>query len=105
MSRPIRSIMTARQTISTLRKRGWVIQGPVSDYLDDDLPPPDLDDVKVMGYRVKSPKMVKSYHTAKPMTIKAMGELEKWVLAGGTFSWGEGDPYPGPVPRWGRPHI
>jgi len=74
-------------TIATLRARGWVITGPHSDYLDDDLPPADLPDVKVRGYRVKSPKMKKSYHTAEPMTIHAMERLEKWVLAGATFSY------------------
>lgn len=91
--------MTITQTLSTLRARGWVIKGPKSDYLDDDLPPPDLPDTKVMGYRVKSPKMKKSYHTSKPMTLKNIQKLETWVLAGAKFSWGEGSAYDGPASR------
>lgn len=86
--------MTPSKTISHLRKLGWVIKGPLKAYLDDDLAPPDLDDVKVLGYRVKSPKMDKAYHTSKPMTVTAMRELEKWVLDGATFVYGDWDPYP-----------
>lgn len=75
--------------ITILRQRGWTIEGPQMDYLNDDLPPPDMDDVKVMGYRVQSPKMKRSYHTAKPVTIAAMEGLERWVLTGATFSWSD----------------
>lgn len=94
--------MTTQQTIVTLRARGWTIEGPQSDYLDDDLPPPDMDDVKVLGYRVKSPNMRQSYHTAKPMMIASMETLEAWVLTGATFSYGEGNPYPDVR---GRPYV
>lgn len=69
-----------KRTIATLRKRGWVITGPQLDYLDDDPPPFDLPDVPVTGYRVKSPKMSKSYHTARPITLHNMADLEKWSL-------------------------
>ncbi len=75
--------------ISTLRSLGWTIEGPQLDYLDDDLPPPDLPDVMVMGYRVKSPRMKESYHTAKSMTVNNMERLEKWVLDGARFSYGD----------------